>query len=215
MGIENKIVVLCLDAVYRDIEYKSVADAFVSMNSCSKDGKPSWLALEISYGELADGSIDTSNCTNFRLVEWSEWVKLPVRDFDLSIKTVRGPVRIPSTIVSRKFAKTIMREPKLTKSNLFHRDDYTCQYTGRRLHVSELNIDHVIPVSRGGLNTWENMVCCDKMLNFTKANKTPKEAGLTLIRQPFKPKSTPISAIRKFTNDSYRHPDWKMVLTSE
>jgi len=215
MGIENKIVVLCLDAVYRDIEYKSVADAFVSMNSCGKDGKASWLALEISYAVGEDGKIDTNNCTSFKLVEWSEWIKLPIRDFDLSIKTIRGSIRIPSIIVSRKFAKTIMREPKLTKDNIFRRDDFTCQYTGRKLPLRDLNLDHVIPVSRGGENTWENMVCCDKMLNFTKANKTPKEAGLSLIRKPFKPKATPMNSLRKVITDAYRHPDWKTVLKSE
>lgn len=215
MGIESKIVVLCLDAVYRDIEYKSVADAFVSMNSCGKDDKASWLALEISYGVGENGEVNTNNCTSFKLVEWPEWVKLPIRDFDLSIKTIRGPIRIPSIIVSRKFAKTIMREPKLTKDNIFRRDDFTCQYTGRKLPAKLLNIDHIVPVSRGGENTWENMVCCDKMLNFTKANKTPKEAGLSLIRKPFKPKATPMNSVRKAITDAYRHPDWKTVLKSE
>lgn len=215
MGIENKIVVLCLDAVYRDIEYKSVADAFVSMNSCGKDGKASWLALEISYGVGENGKLDTSNCTNFRLVEWNEWITLPVRDFDLSIKTTRGPIRIPSIIVSRKFSKTIMREPKLTKLNIRLRDNNTCQYTGRTLKPSDGNIDHVTPLAQGGTDTWENLVWSDKMLNFNKANRTPAQAGLTLIRKPFKPKSIPISAIRKPSSDAYKHPDWKMVLTSE
>lgn len=64
---------------------------------------------------------------------------------------------------------------------------HNCQYTGKQVSQSKADIDHVIPRSRGGKNSWENMVVCSKELNRAKGNKTPKEAGLKLIKKPGKP----------------------------
>lgn len=211
MGIENKIVVLCVDSIYRHIGFKSVAKAFIAMNSNGEDGEPSWLALDMTYEAGETDGFNLDKCIGMTPVQWDDWVKLPVRDFDLSINTIRGPIRIPSIVVSQRFAKTIMKEPKLTKGNIRARDNDTCQYTGRKLNPNAGNVDHVIPISRGGKNTWENMVWCDKMLNFTKADKTPEEAGLKLIRKPFKPKPLPMSAVQRAIK-GYSHPDWKVIM---
>ena len=79
------------------------------------------------------------------------------------------------------------RQLKLTREAIVLRDNSICQYSGRRLKKSEIEIDHVIPRSRGGKNTWENLVCSSQEMNNIKGNRTPEEAGMALLRKPFKP----------------------------
>jgi 5-methylcytosine-specific restriction endonuclease McrA len=69
-----------------------------------------------------------------------------------------------------------------TRSNILLRDDETCQYCGK--HSRELTLDHVIPRSRGGTSTWENLVACCKSCNGKKGNRLPKEVNMRLLRQP-------------------------------
>lgn len=74
------------------------------------------------------------------------------------------------------------------RENVFVRDDYTCQYCGKRFSAEELTLDHVYPKSRLGPDIWENIVTCCKECNQYKADRTPKEAGMRLLRRPFRPK---------------------------
>ena len=76
---------------------------------------------------------------------------------------------------------------KLTRREIFIRDNYTCQYCGRQTH--DLTIDHVIPRSRGGPHTWENLVSACKACNHRKGGKLLGEARLTLRKQPVEPKA--------------------------
>jgi hypothetical protein len=69
-----------------------------------------------------------------------------------------------------------------TRANILLRDDETCQYCGRRQR--DLTLDHVLPRSRGGQSTWENLVACCRACNGRKGNRLPKEVGMHLIRQP-------------------------------
>jgi len=69
-----------------------------------------------------------------------------------------------------------------TRANILLRDDETCQYCGK--HSRDLTLDHVIPRSRGGQSTWENLVACCKLCNGRKGNRLLKEANMRLLRQP-------------------------------
>lgn len=73
------------------------------------------------------------------------------------------------------------------RENIFVRDDYTCQYCGKKLLASDLTLDHVYPKSRLGPDIWENIVACCKHCNQAKADRTPKEAGMKLLRRPYRP----------------------------
>ncbi len=75
---------------------------------------------------------------------------------------------------------------KLTRNEVFKRDQYTCQYCGRQ--TRQLTLDHVIPRYRGGQHTWENVVSACVPCNRRKAGKTPQEAGMRLIHQPSLPR---------------------------
>lgn len=73
------------------------------------------------------------------------------------------------------------------RENILVRDDYTCQYCGKKLPGHELTLDHVYPKSRFGPDIWENIVACCKECNQKKADRTPKEAKMKLIRRPYRP----------------------------
>lgn len=76
---------------------------------------------------------------------------------------------------------------KLTRREIFMRDDHTCQYCG--LRANDLTIDHVIPRSRGGPHTWENLVSACRACNHRKGGKTVQESRMRLRREPFEPRA--------------------------
>lgn len=102
--------------------------------------------------------------------------------------------------------------PKIAKFNrksILKRDYYICQYCGYAGTTSQLGIDHIIPRSRGGANSFGNCVTCCHPCNIKKGNKTPEEAGMRLMNKPEAPKRFIINEYRSLDNI---HPDWKFYL---
>ncbi|MBL6713227.1 MAG: HNH endonuclease [Pirellulales bacterium] len=95
---------------------------------------------------------------------------------------------------------------RFNRRNVFARDGNRCQYCGERFPLSELSLDHVVPRSRGGTATWENIVCACVACNVRKGGRTPQEARMDLIRQPVRPKRSPLLAL-KLGNPRYE--SWK------
>jgi len=122
---------------------------------------------------------------DWSIYTWEEWLELPVGDNEF-IKSAKRKIIIPSMMILTHYDKykDVMN---LNSKNIFLRDGSICQYTGKVLTDDERDIDHVKPLSKGGKNIWENMVTCSISINRQKDNRTPKEAGLELIREPFKP----------------------------
>lgn len=114
---------------------------------------------------------------------------------DEVVHTVRLRILLPKVLLLRSFDRLPLSEIKFNRENIFIRDNYTCQYTGKRCRAADLTLDHVIPRERGGRTSWENIVTCRRDINSMKANQLPHEAGLKLIRKPGKPKLRPFSAI--------------------
>jgi len=102
-----------------------------------------------------------------------------------SLHSVNSAFDIPSVIRISHLVKRPFRQRKLTKLEIFNRDQYTCQYCNRQ--IGELTLDHVIPKQRGGEQTWENLVSACIPCNRHKAGRTPSEAGMTLLRNPHPP----------------------------
>jgi len=92
---------------------------------------------------------------------------------------------VPKVIRLVKFAKHNTRI-NLTRKNIFLRDDNTCQYCAKLKTAAEINIDHIVPKAQGGKNTWTNLVCSCIKCNEAKRDRTPREAGMVLIRKPKK-----------------------------
>ena len=93
---------------------------------------------------------------------------------------------VPSVIRIDYMVKRPRTEKKLTRLEVFNRDQYTCQYCGKE--TRQLTLDHVIPRYRDGQHTWENVVSACVSCNRRKAGKTPQEAGMRLIRHPAPPR---------------------------
>jgi 5-methylcytosine-specific restriction endonuclease McrA len=103
------------------------------------------------------------------------------------IHSANNTFPIPSVIKLAYMIKRPRPERKLTRLGVFHRDHYTCQYCGKVSH--QLTIDHVVPRNQNGAHTWENVVSACVPCNRRKAGRTPKQAGMKLIRQPSQPRS--------------------------
>ncbi|MFC1834454.1 HNH endonuclease [Thermodesulfobacteriota bacterium] len=111
-----------------------------------------------------------------------------VKESDQIVKTVSRTFRIPSVIRLIKFIRQIYRrEVPFSRKNVLVRDSHTCQYCGRVFSGGELTVDHIIPKARGGTNLWTNVVACCRSCNMRKSDRTPREAGMRLVRRPFKP----------------------------
>ncbi len=105
---------------------------------------------------------------------------------DQFLRTARMLLPLPSVIRLLSYRKVPRHVRSVSRKNILIRDSYTCQYCRTVLPASRLTLDHVIPRSRSGKSTWENMVACCYACNNRKGNKTPDEASMTLVRRPAK-----------------------------
>lgn len=111
-----------------------------------------------------------------------------VKESDRIIQTVTRTFRVPAVIRLLKFIRRIYRrEVPFSRKNVLVRDEYTCQYCGGEHTSGDLTIDHIIPKVQGGSNEWTNVVTCCRSCNMKKGGRTPRQAGMQLIRKPFKP----------------------------
>jgi 5-methylcytosine-specific restriction endonuclease McrA len=100
------------------------------------------------------------------------------------IHSARSAVRIPSVIRLLEYRRIPHQARALSRKNILMRDRFTCQYCLRTFGASELTLDHVLPRSRRGETTWENLVACCNPCNNRKGNRTPEEANMRLARPP-------------------------------
>ena len=100
------------------------------------------------------------------------------------LHSARNAVRVPSVIRLLEYRRIPHQTRALSRKNILMRDRYTCQYCLRTMPSCELTLDHVIPRSRAGETTWENLVACCHGCNNRKGSRTPEEAGMRLHRTP-------------------------------
>lgn len=140
-------------------------------------------AFVLLYGGAAQALDEEGEAYDFSL-----WRDLPVRESDDGIPIVGGSLRVPRVLHLHRYDRKPRSTVRLTRKNLMLRDAHQCQYCGKRPPVRDLNIDHVLPRSRGGDDTWENLVTACRVCNLRKGWKTPEEANMRLARRPFRPK---------------------------
>ncbi len=100
------------------------------------------------------------------------------------VHSSRAAVRLPSVIRLLEYRRIPHQSRSLSRKNILMRDRYTCQYCGKTLNSNELTLDHVMPRSRGGETSWENLVACCHPCNNRKGSRTPDEAHMRLARPP-------------------------------
>jgi len=170
-------IVLVLNRNWQAINIRTPQDAFCQM------------ATNVAT------ALDIEGESHIRPVKWDEWITLPVREGDYAVRTARGAIRVPTVVVAVNFARVPKKRPKLSARTIRERDGNRCQYTGKLLQPDEGSLDHVLPRSRGGADTWENLVWSSKDVNTRKGNRLPHEAGLKLLSVPRAPKELPASAM--------------------
>lgn len=119
--------------------------------------------------------------------DFAEWIDREPSADDESIGTPRGAICVPRVLLLNEFSRVPRAVLRLSRRHVYMRDEYTCQYCGRRPGVKELNLDHVLPRSRGGRSTWENLVTSCRQCNLKKGRSMPEEADMQLRKRPLRP----------------------------
>ena len=166
-------------------------------------------AFSLVYAGHAE-IVSSDDANNFSTHDFESWRDLSSNAPEHEVvTTISFKIRIPRVIVLLVFDRLPKKEVKFTRHNIFERDKNICQYCGLTYDRKDLNLDHVIPRDRGGPTTWENIVCSCIACNTQKANRTPSEAGMHLIRKPKRPKWRPFVQV----NFGFQHHDsWKHFL---
>jgi 5-methylcytosine-specific restriction endonuclease McrA len=172
-------------------------------------------AFILLYRELAEViDIEEGRYANYDFSTWCELSQLLMleQDDDLDwVRTVNFNIQVPRVIRLVHFDRAPKPALRFNRRTLFARDEHRCQYCGKSHPTSQLSMDHVMPRSRGGETTWENVVCSCLSCNTKKGSRTPQEARMKLIRKPQKPKYNPLLT-SKMSNPRYQI--WKTFLPS-
>jgi len=170
-------------------------------------------AFSLLFRELAEVvSFEQGNYANYDFQSWCDVSRFK-RDFEPNgqdwIATVNFHIAVPRIIRLLFYDRLPRNEVKFNRRNIFARDKNCCQYCGKRHSTSELSLDHIIPRSMGGESLWSNIVCACVRCNVKKGGRTPKQAGLSLIKKPVKPKRNPLIHIHL---GHQRYRSWKQFL---
>lgn len=173
--------VLLLNKLYTPISIITARSAFIKL-----------------FTEVAEVvTVEEGNYANYDFSSWAEISELreqleELGDLDDVVYTARLSLIVPRVIRLLEYDKIPAQVIKLTRRNIYARDENRCQYCGERFVTDKLNLDHVKPKAQGGHNAWENLVCSCLPCNTRKANRTPEQAGMKLIRTPKKPMAHPM-----------------------
>ncbi len=152
------------------------------------------------------------------LWSWQESIKAVflervnvVSEYDTVIHSPSFELKLPSVISLKNYAPTD-RSPAFTRFNVFLRDQFMCQYCGASHSANDLTFDHVVPRSRGGRTTWQNVTAACSACNLRKANQTPSEAGMALRCVPVKPSAHRLQETGRAFPPNYLHESWRDFL---
>lgn len=163
-------------------------------------------AFGLLFRELAEVvHLEDGRFANYDFDAWREICELRSderRPHDDWIRAVSFEIQAPRVIRLLRYDRLPRRELHLNRRSVLARDGHRCQYCSRRLPLHMLSIDHVLPRSRGGLTSWENVVCACLPCNMRKGGRTPQEARMSLARRPSKPARSPWLTA-KLTNPKY------------
>jgi 5-methylcytosine-specific restriction endonuclease McrA len=134
---------------------------------------------------------------------WLDRVTI-VAEYDQVVRSPSTSIRIPSVVVLKDYVRP-QKRVAFTRFNLFLRDEFGCQYCGAK---GDLTFDHVVPRSRGGITSWENVVAACSSCNLRKGSRSLRQAGMSLRRSPRRPDAEELrNRGRKFP-PNHLHETW-------
>jgi 5-methylcytosine-specific restriction endonuclease McrA len=149
---------------------------------------------------------------------WQEAVKAVFLDrvnilseYDREVHSPSFAMKLPSVIALKTYIP-LTRRPAFTRFNVFLRDRFVCQYCGGPHPAPYLTFDHVVPRSRGGRTTWDNVVTACTDCNLRKGNKLPVESGLHPRRRPLEPSNHQLQENGRGFPPNFLHDSWRDYL---
>ena len=115
---------------------------------------------------------------------WLDKAEMVEARTDRALRSTRATFPWPSIVRLTRYVRVPYRKVLLTRRNVLRRDGHRCVYCGA---AERLTLDHVLPKSRGGPDSWENLVAACTPCNNRKGNRTPEEAGMRMSKRPFRP----------------------------
>lgn len=164
---------------------------------------------------LAKGTakaVDHTDPHSYETFTWSDWTAMrPQKDDDV-VRSASGEFVVPRVIQALQYKKQPKRGVTCSRLNIHKRDAYRCQYCGKKagthgLTMKDMTLDHVVPRSQGGEFNFENIVCSCYDCNQKKAGRTPRQAGMTLLRKPERPQWRPL-----YADQPIRYKSWEKFI---
>lgn len=166
--------VLVLNKSWTPIKVITLEKALTKVTKTNPDGTPKARIIDPIH--------------DFQSLTWEDWTQLRPAEDEQGMQSVNAVFRIPRVIQYTQYDKIPTHKVNYNRRTIYRRDKNMCQYCYKKKPTSELSIDHVIPKCQGGKSVWTNVVVACTGCNAKKAGRTPKEAGMKLLREPKKPK---------------------------
>ena len=145
---------------------------------------------------------------------WQDAVKAAFLDrvtilseYDRAIRSPSTAIQLPSVVALKRY-RPLARRPAFTRFNVFLRDSFSCQYCATPFPVEDLTFDHLVPRSRGGRTTWDNVVTACSACNLAKSNRLPRECGMRPARKPRPPSAYDLHQAGRRFPPRYLHESW-------
>ena len=134
-----------------------------------------------------------------------------VSEYEDEVRSPTFSMKLPSVIALKQYVP-LSRRPAFTRFNVFLRDRFACQYCGDSPGTTELTFDHVIPRSRGGLTSWDNVVAACSSCNLVKGNRLPRDCGMEPATNPAEPSNHQLQNNGRAFPPNYLHESWRDFL---
>lgn len=161
------------------------------MGHSSVDISVKTLKLDISYRPIE--IVDAIDALVLCLIGKAQ----AIENYKKEITSVSESFKLPAVIVLKRFVKFHFKIVSAHRREIILRDNNQCQYCSIELPNEKLTLDHIIPKSKGGKNTWDNLVAACKKCNQKKGNRTPEQANMKLVCKPIKPKYNILRTVGK------------------
>jgi 5-methylcytosine-specific restriction endonuclease McrA len=189
---------------------KAKVDMQLGVGANHSDGLAPALALNADFRPLSYFPLS--------LWSWQDTVKAVflervtiVSEYDSYIHSPSLTMKLPSVIALKDYVQQ-SRHPAFTRFNVFLRDKFSCQYCSREFQAQDLTFDHVVPRSKGGRTTWQNVVAACSRCNLQKANKLPHQCGMQPHVAPAQPTTWELQENGRRFPPNHLHHSWRDYL---